>query len=147
MTSLIDIKAFHIQSDGQVVQALANEETSGEKVDGATKLTQKFWILLMEQKGSVPYLPSQGTSFMNRFLTGQFVDEADVFVNFAAAMVDIRPQLVNSQTINDPADEQYVRGVIEKVFITVDEIDMQVRVETQESEGTTFLLPLRFRVR
>jgi hypothetical protein len=147
MASLIDIKAFHIQSDGQVVQALANEETAGETVDGATKLTQKFWILLMEQKGSVPYLPAQGTIFMNRFLTGQFVDDADVFVNFSAAMVDIRPQLENTETVDDPPDEQYVRGVIEKIFITPDEILVQARVETQESEGMTFLLPLRFLVR
>src|SRR5579872_2278391 len=106
MASLLDIKAFHFQPDGTVVQSLADTTTSGEAVSGPQKLTQKFWILLMEPKGSVPYLPLQGTIFMDRFLTGNFVDDADVFVNFAAAMVDIRPQLDNDSTINDPAEDR-----------------------------------------
>lgn len=147
MASLIDIKAFHFQPDGTVVQALANEYTSGEIVSSTEKLVQKFWILLLEQRGSVPYLPSQGTIFMNRFMAGQFVDDADVFVNFAAAMVDIRPQLDNEETTNDPPEEQYARAVIEKVLIAPDEIFMQVRIETDEDEGSSFLIPLRSQVR
>lgn len=147
MASLIDVKAFHVRSDGTVVQSLADETTSGETVSGTEKLTQKFWILLMEPKGSVPYLPTQGTIFMNRFLNGMFSDDQDVFVNFTAAMVDLRPQLDNSLTVDDPADEQYVRGVLENVFILPDEVDMKVRVDTQVIEGTQVLIPLQFKTR
>lgn len=147
MASLIDIKSFHRLPNGQIVQSLADETTSGELVSSTEKLVQKFYILLMEQRGSVPYLPRQGTIFMNRFSNGNFVDDADVFVNFAAAMVDLGPQLRAENTVNDPPDERFVRAVVERVFITADEVDMQVRIDTQNGEGTTVLIPLRFQTR
>lgn len=147
MSSLIDIKAFHFQPDGSVVQALANEVTSGETTESTEKLTQKFWILLMEQLGSVPYLPSQGSVFMNQFLTGQFSNDSDVFVNFTASLINIRPQLVNTETINDPPDEQYVGAAIQQIYILPDEINILAQINTQVGVGTTVMIPLQFLVR
>jgi len=147
MASLQDIKAFHVLPDGQVTQSLADETTSGEVVDGATKLAQKFFILLLTRKGSVPYLPNQGTNFLNRFSSGMISNEADLFVNFAAAMVDLGPQLRNEQTLNDPPDEKYVRAVVEQIFISPDQVEMRIRIDSEEGTGITILLPLKFQVR
>jgi hypothetical protein len=147
MASLVDIKAFHFLPDGRVVQALADETTSGELVNGATKLAQKFFITLMTQRGSVPYLPKQGTNFLTRFVSGLFTSDADVFVNFAAATVDIGPQLRNEQTINDPPEEQYVRSAVEQVFISPELVEMRVRVVNKLVDGIVFLVPLEFQTR
>jgi hypothetical protein len=146
MASLIDIQAFQLQPDGQVVQALANERTSGETVDSTLKLVQKVIVTLLTQTGSVPYLPSQGTNFMNRFLTGAFINDQDVFVNFAAASVAVKQQLTIQQTTADGTDEQYVRSVVEKVFIAPEGILMQIRIDTKNTIGTSVLLPLQFQV-
>jgi hypothetical protein len=147
MASLVDIKAFHFLPDGRVVQSLADETTSGELVSGATKLAQKFFITLMTQRGSVPYLPKQGTIFFNRFSVGLFSSDADVFVNFAAATVDLGPQLRNEQTIDDPPEEQYVRSAVEQVFISPELVDMRVRVVNKLADGIVFLVPLEFQTR
>jgi len=147
MASLQDIKSFHVLPDGQITQSLADETTSGEVVSGATKLAQKFFILLLTRKGSVPYLPNQGTNFLNRFSSGMISNEADLFVNFAAAMVDIGPQLRNAQAVDDQPDEKYVRAVAEQIFILPDQVEMRIRIDSEQGEGITVLLPLNFQVR
>lgn len=147
MTSLQDIKSFHVLPDGQIVQALADETTSGEVVSGATKLAQKFFILLLTRKGSVPYLPNQGTNFLNRFASGMISNEADLFVNFAAALIDLGPQLKSVQAVSDPPAEKYVKAVAEQIFISPDQVEMRIRIDSEQGEGITILLPLNFQVR
>jgi hypothetical protein len=111
-----DLAAFDFAGPSPSVQALASTTSNGQAASGPEKLVQRFAILLMTRKGSIPYAPSRGCSFVDLLLT-RVNTEHDLFAAFAAATSDLRRQLRASEFNDDPADERFAKATLNQATI------------------------------
>lgn len=142
--STVDQQAFIVNSDGTTNQAMVTATFSGGTVTGIEKLAQRFTVNLLTQKGSIPYLPLKGTNLVTMLQTGSFSTEQDVFVAFAASLVDLNRQMKSEQSTTDPSDEIYQSARLVTVVISQGSITLYIQVKSAASLTTMFALPLNF---
>lgn len=86
---------------------LFNADTSGEICTGVQKLSQRWLLEFMTERGSMPGLPRRGCRFMASARQGLFRLPINVQAAFSAADMQIRRNLRQEENDTWPADERF----------------------------------------
>lgn len=124
------------------IQQLAGPDDKGEIVTGGAKLAQKYVVILMTEKGSIPYAKNRGSNFINILRLNGMATEADVLTAFAGAQLDLGAQLKPKAT--DPPDEQFAKATVKGITITSEGISLKFDIISASRSVITVDLPLVF---
>ena len=127
-----------------IAQRLVGFNDAGILVSGTQKLAERFTCRLLTRKGSIPYLPKQGCSFISNLRISGMFTEGDIFTSFAAAMLDLKPSLSAEESASDPSDERFATAILTKVTVTGELLLLTIQVISQAGGTINTTLPLRF---
>lgn len=140
-----DVLAFRgavEHGEARLDQSLFDADSAGMICTGAQKLAQRFVLELLTEQGSIPYLPTRGTTFMTRLRRGQLRNEADVFVAFSFALNDIELNLTAEESAADPADERFASAALDRVFIEPGTVVLHVTLRSRAGAARKVVLPM-----
>lgn len=142
MANTYDLSMARVQPMGQpAIQQLAGPNDKGEIITDGAKLVQKYVVILMTEKGSIPYASLRGSNFISILRMTGMNSEADVLTAFAGAQLDLRRQL--KLTGSEPADEQFVKATVKGILITSESILLSFNIITA-GEGLSVTIPINF---
>jgi len=144
MALLQDIRAFQPTVSGNFVQSVINPPINGTVITGPEKLAQRFIVELMTEKGSLPYRPTRGTTFITEAKTGQLATEADVFAAFSAALDTVAANLTNEESTTDPDNERYASAEINQLTLSGDLLNVKIAVTSLAGISANITIPLTF---
>lgn len=122
-------------------QALFDPD-GGQLCYGVQKLAQRWVLRFLTIRGSLPYLPNEGSSFMTAVLTGRLRTERDVQVAFHFARLDVDPGMVAEETADMPADERYAGAELLEVLVSFSGLELRVRIDSQAGDNRIISLPV-----
>lgn len=139
----VDLAVFLGPLSGVVPQELAMADENGlsQVVTGILKLSQRFLVLLLTPRGSIPHLPEDGCDFMSQLLRGELRSELDVYSAFSASVVDIEDQLRAKELETAPDDEKFASATILHLTTSIDSIVMKIQITSQAGTSRTVILP------
>lgn len=143
----VDVLAYTGASpDGErlLTQSLASNGGGGQVCTGLQKLSQRFAIMLLTEKGTVPYLPDRGSDFMTQARLGRLRTQVDVMSSFSAAMIDVLANMKAEETTNDPDDERIDTADLLSVAVSPGFASITVQVSSRAGGTTSFIMPLDF---
>lgn len=127
--------------DGSGRQALAVlPDGPAASATGVVKLVQRALLEFLTRKGSMPFLPDRGSSFMTVVAQGLLRTDTDVYQQFAFAAADVKRNLVADQTDGDPADERL--AVFELTGVAISAGQLVLRINIESAAGTGIVVPL-----
>jgi hypothetical protein len=115
---------------------------AGTICTGIQKLAQRFVLELLTERGSLPYSPTRGTTFMTRLQQGWLRTEADVFVAFSFALNDLELNLMAEEAVTDPDDERFASASLDRVFIEPGVVVLHVTVWSRAGLARKVILPV-----
>lgn len=144
-----DVSAFQgweeaVGKEFRLRQALYSESAAGGSViSGPAKLCQKFLLLLLTEAGSMKYLPSSGCKFMTDAKSGRWRTSADVQQSFYFSLLDVRRQLRQAESADDPDDERLAGVTIQSVVLSPrDRAVLRLSLTTRAGSSVSFLAPI-----
>lgn len=143
MAATYDLSMVRIQPNGApAIQQIAGPGDIGRIITGSDKLVQKYVVILMTEKGSIPYAPKRGSNFINILKMNGMYTEADFLTAFAGAQLDLSSQLKPKPT--DPSDEQFKKATVKNITITSDTISLMITIFTAAGTGIQVTVPITF---
>lgn len=124
-----------------LVPALATEG-GGLVCTGIQKLVQKFLIEFFTERGSIPYEPTRGSTFLTDMYGGRVRNQADVFGAVARALVYVETNLLSDETDATPDDERYAGAEILAVTIAETSVDLTLKISSEAGDSRQYILPL-----
>ncbi|NBT75267.1 hypothetical protein EBZ80_21180 [bacterium] len=121
---------------------LYDEDNSGRICTGIQKLSQRWLLEFMTEKGSMPGLPSRGSDFMTLIRQGRLRTQLDVRQSFNAANLRIRVTLQNEEYEGMPADERFDDAELLSVAILPGYLNMRVMITSQAGDERVVILPV-----
>lgn len=104
----VDILAFQPSAaNRQLSQALSDNTNSGYICTGIEKLAQRWTIEFLTPRGSMPYLPNRGSSFINNFSAGFIRNDLAVNTYFAEARSQVATNLLIEESETDDPEDRY----------------------------------------
>lgn len=140
-----DVLAFRgARAAGEILltQSLFSADAPGEICVGIQKLAQRWLLHFATPKGSLPYDPEFGTTFMTAALNGQLMTETDVQAEFNFAAIDAQRAMAAEETDDDPADEKLQGASLDKIIIDQDSVSIRVFLQSQAGATRTAILPV-----
>lgn len=144
----VDILAFNGSfSDKQfeLEQSIYNKtQTSGLVCAGVQKLAQRWVIEFLTPLGTIPYLPTRGSSFLNDVRSGKLRTELDATVSFNYA----RDQVADNLRLEDnsdtyPEDEKYAGAELLSVNVVQgSKITLSVQINSIAGSARVFVVPV-----
>ena len=142
MAATYDLSMSRAQPAGEpAIQQLIGPGDMGQIITGGSKLAQKYVVILMTEKGSIPYATTRGSNFVNILQMSGGGSEGDILTAFAGAQIDINRQL--PLNTNDPLEEQFVKAVVTGIMITSSGALLSFNIITNGA-GLSVTLPLNF---
>ena len=141
----VDLAAYQGMQPGgerQLEPELVGSDHGGRITAGIQKLVQRFLILLLTEKESVPHYPERGCEFLTDARTGVFQTPLDVFTSFSSALVDIEQQLKAVELPTDPSDERYESAEVIAVSLSVGSATVRVQLNSRAGTSYDFLAPI-----
>lgn len=144
----VDILAFDgAFSDGkfELAQSLhSSSKPSGQVCAGIQKLTQRWVIELLTPRGSMPYLPTRGSSFLNNVRSGKIRTEIDASLIFNFAKDQVAFNLIQEDSLGTyPADERYGSADLLGVqVVTGSKMTISVRINSLAGSTRVFVVPV-----
>lgn len=145
----VDLLAFQSSGTGasrRLEQALVDGATSSV-IAGIQKLSQRFLMTLLTDRGSMLYLPLLGTRFLTDARAGQWRTAADVRQSFYSALLDVRRQLVPAETDADPNDERFANAVLTSVSLVAGGATLGIRLSSRAGTARTIITPIPIVIR
>lgn len=147
----VDLLAFQgdFPSAGEqrVAMTLVPPGTGGLLTTGVQKLAQRFLIILLTRKGTVPYDPAFGTTFMTQAEKGLWRTPADVRRSFYSTRLDFMRQLRAAEREADPDDERVDQVNLIGIELGADRVGLRIHLITRAGPGYRFIAPLPVAVR
>jgi len=144
----VDILAFDgAFSDGkfELAQSLHSpSKPSGQVCAGIQKLTQRWVIELLTPRGSMPYLPTRGSSFLNNVRSGKIRTEIDASLIFNFAKDQVAFNLIQEDSLGTyPTDERYGSADLLGVqVVTGSKMTISVRINSLAGSTRVFVVPV-----
>lgn len=143
MANTYDLSMVRVQPMGApAIQELAGPGDMGEIITGGAKLAQKYVVILMTEKGSIPYAKTRGSNFIAILKMNGMYTEADFLTAFAGAQLDLSSQLKPVPT--DPPDEQFKKAVVKNITITSDTLLLTIIIFSATAVGLQVTIPINF---
>lgn len=140
----IDVLVFQSQPDADVqLQQLFSPENGGEVVTGAIKLAQRWLLEFLTIRGSMPFLPERGSSFIAAARQGRLRTEADVLAEFDFAADEIRQSLIAEEPADMPDDERYGNVTLDQLLLTEDAgLALRITILSVAGAARSVILPI-----
>lgn len=111
-----DLAAFVLPArSGDVAEQLLAGGDGGALVTGVLKLAQRFVVVLLTRRGSLPLLPERGTTLLDELASGRATTTQDVHAAFASAVGEAARQLRALERADDPDDERFADATLDRV--------------------------------
>ena len=139
-----DILAFRgtkIAGEFLTDQSLADEQSSGQLTTGIQKMSQRFLLRLLTERGTMTYRPDEGTDFMRRLRLGQIRTEDALRSAFVIAEIRIKAQFGRDERDDDPAEELYDRATLTGVIIFPGFANLGIELRSR-AEQAQLVLPV-----
>jgi len=140
-----DVMAYQgvrARGDALLRPALFDEQTGGTICTGIQKLAQRFLIEFLTEKGSLPYRPLRGSSFMEQLRQGYLRTDTDVRIAFTFAIGEIGAQLVAEESATDPDDERYVAAELVGIAVAPGSATLSVTLTSRAGTSRAVILPI-----
>jgi hypothetical protein len=128
--------------DQALVQELVRPADGGSVVAGVQKLAQKVLMTFLLKRGSKKYRPDDGCDFMTAAARNLWRTTADVEQSFYSARLDVRRQIEEEETDDDPDDERYGDVVLLGLTLSATRVTLRVQVVSAAGTEFTFLTPI-----
>lgn len=129
-------------------QALAAESEGGRICTGIQKLAQLTLLRLMTIRGSKPYEPTLGCFFLYDASVGNWRTVGSVRSSFAAAMIDVRRQMLDLREEDTPLDEVFDTLVLDSVtFEGMGKVRLVLTLTSLAGTPVTFIAPITIPLR
>lgn len=120
--------------------------TSGSLCTGIKKLMQRFLCLFFLPKGGDIYDVDAGCDFMHLARKGSLKNNFDVATAFALSESDVRQQLKDIESDDDPADERIARCSLTSSSFSGGAITLNIAFRSQAGEVVDYVLPISIEV-
>lgn len=140
----VDVAIFSSQPDTDVfAQELFGLGSSGEILTGVLKLTQRWALRFLTILGSMPFLPNEGSTFMQAARSGRLRSEATVTAEFRFAAEQLRQQFAADVTPTTPADETLASATLDQILLSLDgDLAIQVSILSLAGTSRSVILPV-----
>lgn len=129
-------------TDVLLSQTLAAPGTSGKIVTGILKLSQRYTLELLTEKGSMPYWPSRGNDFITQARQGYLRTSIEALAAFSAAAIDIKRNLQSEELSTDPLDERFSDAQMLNMLVSPGKMVFQVNVISLAGSSRKVILPI-----
>jgi hypothetical protein len=126
-----------------------SDKNKHRRITGIQKLLQRYAILFLTQKGSVPFFPLQGTNFVRVAQQGGMSTRESVVHYFSFANFNVRENLLQEQDnplFGDmPDDEKFESAsLVDYVIDTrTSYLYLKVRLFSVAGDSATFIIPVQ----
>jgi len=142
----IDILAYYTDETGigetKLEQTMTPTGTGGVITTGIQKLSQRFTLELLTERGSMIYRPTRGCQFMREARLGYLRTPLDVMASFSASLTDIKRNLQLEESESDSSDERFASATVISVSLTGGNASVYVQVTSQAGSTRTVIAPL-----
>ena len=142
---LYDVNAFQGPKpvgDTLLTQSLFGAaDENGTVIVGIQKLAQRFLLELLTIKGSIPFKPERGSSFILAVRQGFIRTDVDVFATFAFALTDVKTNLARDVAVSDPLDEQLQDARILRIIRSATYLILYIELTSRAGTSRQVILP------
>lgn len=140
-----DLAAFQgLRASGSTYtpQALTATPVMGTICTGTAKLAQRFLLEFLTPRGSMPFRPTRGCSFVPALLRGELTTEVAVFTAFAYAMAELANNMRIDAAADDPLDEQFADAELIGLAMTSGKVTLSINLTTRAGSSRPVILPI-----
>lgn len=109
---------------------------------GIIKLAQRWLLEFLTEKGSMPFSPDSGSSFISFAKAGRLATEVDIFSLFLLASAEVETNMLNIETSDDSADERFLSATLLRVDITNSGIKLAINIRSRAGSSRTIIAPI-----
>lgn len=128
----------------QLQQTIFGTASSAEVCTGIQKLAQRWTMKFLTIRGSMVYLPEEGTDFVDQVRRGELQHEADVLTAFNIAGVEIRTSMLAEETSDMHDEDRMGNAVLGTIGITGDWIILNVTLTSLAGASRKVILPIPY---
>lgn len=140
-----DFLAFQpvaLRTDGLKEMALYDPENRSKICIGPQKLAQRWALEFLTERGSMPYLPQRGTTFMTQVRQGRLRTTTEVQIAFNSAELSIARQLRAEEYPEMPDEERYDRAILVNIIAQPGYVDLRVIIVSRAGVRRQISLPI-----
>ena len=117
---------------------------ASRQVTGVQKAAQRYALILMTPRGTVPQYPEYGTDLSTLIHNGAVASRAQLAVLFAFANSRALDQFAAEALATDPDDEVLVSAVLTDYDVDYASLSvfMRVRLTTRAGDNYTYVIPV-----
>ena len=141
----VDLLAYQgVQATGDILLApgFADPGMGGYAITGIQKLAQRFIVELFREQGTTTFRPALGTTFLTEARFGAFRTQADVISAFARAVAQLRVNLQDQESDDDPDDERFVDAEVVSVVVESDQVAVYANLISRAGRDRSFVFPI-----
>lgn len=142
---LVDLLAFDgakPRGEAKLQMVLAQPGESGKICAGIQKLSQRYLLEFLTERGSLPYDEERGTDFLYEARAGLFSSSIDVLGAFARANSLAGDNLISDETDTDPDDERFASAEAESIAFEPGEVQIRIRLTSLAGDSREILMPV-----
>lgn len=136
-----DVLVFQV-SAGESPQELFGGDGLARLCAGPQRVAQAYALALLQQQGTVPYAPSEGTGLVAEVASGRIRTDADLVQAFGRANLLAVRQVQTAELDSDPLDERLDYANLAGHSVGIDSVELRVEVFTMAGVSRTVLLPI-----
>lgn len=118
------------------------DNRGGQAVTGVLKLSQRWLLEFLTERGSTPFAPTTGTQFVTEVRQGLIPDESAARLAFASAAADAAAAVRVQERETDPADERLDSVTLDDVMVRFGVVTLTVTITSLAGESRTVVQPL-----
>jgi hypothetical protein len=127
---------------GRLELVLYSEDNSGKICAGIQKLTQRWLLEFLTEKGSMPGLPTRGADFMRFVRQGTLRTQLSVTQAFYAANMRIRVTLQEEEYDGMPDDERLSDAALLSVGLLPGYMNLGIAITSLAGDSREILVPV-----
>lgn len=128
--------------DSRLGLELFTAEGDGQICVGIQKLTQRWLLEFLTERGSMPGLPDRGCDFMTLVRQGRLRTEAAITAAFNFAAYDVRIALSKEEDPAWPADERIGSAALLSLAFLPSYANMSVSISSLAGTSRSIILPV-----
>ena len=142
----VDLEAMQTVMAPATSRRLELTSTSGDtsrRITGIQKLAQRYAILFLTLNGSVRFRPTQGAEFVGVVAAGRIQDRNSLLGYFVSADADVKQQLADEVTEDDPDDEVLASSELIDYDVSpgTGRLWLRVNLTSRAGDSYTFFIP------
>lgn len=130
--------------DVQLDQTLFGIDASGEICTGVQMLAQRWLLKFLTIRGSMTFLPNEGTTFVSQVRNGELRNEADVEAAFQVAAIQVRANMLNEETSSMHDEDRMGNATLKTIGILADWIELTVQITSLAGTSRQVILPIPY---